>query len=270
MVQAPTIHDEVQEAIARGAIYMLVAHALAYPSNQRLAGLRDGLAPSLRGIETGDTPLDEAIAAFLPQLGTSNADLRSAHVQQFTLVTSPDCPAHETAYSERDAFRQAQQMADIAGFYRAWGFDIGGAERERPDQICAELEFMALLARKEAQALERGLNDPLAECRRSQALFLSEHLGCWGASLGRRIAGQGASPFYEAAGHLLATWIEIDLRRLGVEPSRLLDEPLPQAPPESDEDCGIPEGCLADGASNGANGAEPGEAPAIIDFNEIR
>jgi DMSO reductase family type II enzyme chaperone len=261
MVQAPTIQDEVQEAIGRGAIYMLIAHALAYPSDQRLAALCDGLAPSLSEIETGDLALDESIAALLSQLATPTQDLRAAHVQQFTLITSPDCPAHETAYSERDAFRQAQQMADIAGFYRAWGFDIGGAERERPDQICVELEFMALLARKEAQALERGLNDALTECRRSQALFLSEHLGCWGASLGRRIAGQAAAPFYEAAGHLLATWLDTDLQRLAVEPSRLLDEPLPQPPPETDEDCG-PEGSIAGGAN--------GDEPTFIDVNEIR
>ncbi len=60
---------------------------------------------------------------------------------------------YETEYTTPDALYKAHQLADIAGFYRAFGLEMSTENRERPDHLAAELEFMHFLALKEAQAM---------------------------------------------------------------------------------------------------------------------
>ena len=75
------------------------------------------------------------------------------------------------------------QMADIAGFYRAFGFEVSG---ERPDHIVPELEFVALLLVKEAYARMAGQGEPAEVCSTARKTFLEEHLGVWLRELSRR------------------------------------------------------------------------------------
>ena len=75
------------------------------------------------------------------------------------------------------------QMADIAGFYRAFGFEVSG---ERPDHIVPELEFVALLLVKEAYARMSGQGEPAEVCSTARKTFLQEHLGVWLRELSRR------------------------------------------------------------------------------------
>lgn len=247
------------DAMGRSAMYALLSLALAYPSEERFSALRDEVGPLLLGADTGDEGLNEALADLLSELPRPLESLQQPFIDLFTHTASPDCPTYETAFSERDVFRQAQEMADLAGFYRAWGVDVGGPEPERPDHIGPQLEFMSLLARKELGALERGDSEALAECRRSQKIFLRDHLGCWGAALGARIEGLSTDPFYRAVGTLLAAWLPLELEALAVTPARHLDEPLPLPPPELDDGCGAGEGCIAD----------EGNAGGFVDLTEI-
>lgn len=239
---APSAQPEQEwlQALQRSAIYGLLSHTTAYPTAQRLAALRAQLAPFLGQAESGDRAVDAAVAGLLAKLETSLGELQRAFNRQFSHIVSPDCPTHETAYSPGDVFQQAHVMADVAGFYRAHGLRVGGEERERPDHIGAELEFMGFMARKQAHALESLAGDQVEECQRTQAAFLRDHLGCWGPSLGQRIHRMAASPFYQAVGTLLARWLPEDMCALGVQPQRVLDEPLPAPPPDTDDaPCGV-------------------------------
>ena len=112
---------------------------------------------------------------------------------------------------------------------------------------------MGLLARQEAEALASGADEAVEACRRTQALFLRDHLGCWAPGLGRRIARLATTPLYRALGALLDAWVVGEMRRLAVEPSRTLDEPQP-LPPMEDDECGAPE----------AGG------PVVVDLDSIR
>lgn len=78
-------------------------------------------------------------------------------------------------------------LADIAGFYRAFGFQVAG---ERPDHIVPELEFMALLHVKEAYALASSDEDGARVCADARRKFVQEHLGVWLPRLSQRIDEQ--------------------------------------------------------------------------------
>lgn len=228
-------------AVARGALYEFCVRGLAFPSPDHEAAIRGRLVPLLRSVELADDELARRLRVALDLAeATAWDELGEPHSHLFTAVESQDCPPYETSYSTRDVFRQTDVMADVAGFYRAHGLEVGGVERERPDHVAAELEFVAFMARKEAFALAHLGEDEVAECRRTQDLFLRDHLGCWGPAFGTRAAVVAEHPFHAAVGALVHHWLVTDMAERGVEPAENLDEPLP--PPEPDDgECG-PEG----------------------------
>jgi len=208
-----TTDAAVEMALRRAAAYTLLAHVFAYPDDEAVEQLRDAAleakawAPNvaiLRLASICEEPRREA--------------LEPAYVRINTFSTSPDLPSFETAYFSGDPQVQTQRMADIAGFYRAFGVDSAGVDL-RPDDLPVELEFMAFLCRKEAYAAEHLGAPRVAQARRAQRLFLEEHLGRWAPVYGARLAAtEDAGPFYRLCGETLAAWIERESRDAGARP----------------------------------------------------
>lgn len=240
----------VATCITRGVLYGFLAGALAFPTDERLVARRDKAGPVLALLSTGDSVIDGMVRVAATALTGLGDELRRAHTAVFPPIDSCDHPPHESAYASGDIFVQTDVMADVAAFYRAHGLQAGGRERERPDHICTELEFMAFMANKEGYAIEALGPDEVTECRRTQAHFLRDHLGCWGPAFGRRLSHFAPEGPYRQVGELLAAWIELDVAALGVTPQRVLDQPHPPPPPD-DGGCGLDaEGMgLADAAS---------------------
>jgi TorA maturation chaperone TorD len=118
-------------------------------------------------------------------------------------------PAYETSYREgaQASGGQMLTMADVAGFYRAFGFQVRG---ERPDYLGAQLEFLALLALKEANALLEGREEAAALCRQTRAEFAGRHVLPWLPAFEGRARGQGIACLAELA-RLARSLIESDL-----------------------------------------------------------
>ncbi len=96
-------------------------------------------------------------------------------------------PPYETSYeSARSApGGKTLALADIAGFYRAFGFQAQG---ERPDHLAPELEFVSLLCIKEAYARLTGETEGAEVCAEARSKFLREHLAPWLPSFRQRVA----------------------------------------------------------------------------------
>lgn len=224
------------ESAGRLTVYSVLAVGLMFPSPDRLHLLRDTLLPAFALIDIGDGLTEAArdLAAWLP----ADVDpLRHPFMKLFPPIASQDAPGYETGYRGDGIFQQTAIMADIAGFYRAHGLRAGGAERERPDHITVELEFMAVVARKEMLALQARDRDKAAICRQTGARFLSEHLACWAPAFGRRVAATSLSPWYAALGELTARWVEFDCVVQDVKPLESVQGPRPLEPPD-DGSCG--------------------------------
>lgn len=227
-------------AIRRAQIYRFLADAFLYPSENWIDDLplvadivRELNAPIL---EFGVWSLE------LPAL-------QAEHRRAFGLTGSL---CYETELGLPHEYRQSQEMADIAGFYRAFGFNIGGKVRERPDHISAELEFMHVLALKEAYAAEKEVVEHIEICIDAQRKFLQEHLGKWVglfAELLARSAEEGPvlsaveGPYLSLA-RFAAAFVEADAKRFGVTVERrsLAEvKPTPLAPEMSCEACSLTE-----------------------------
>lgn len=237
----PTLDLSSEQAttLARSLLYGFQARMLAFPTPLRLAELRERIGPAVATLTASDDELGPLVREVLAALAVHDDDLRRGHTLAFPPIESREHPAYESAYASGDIFVQTEVMADVAGFYRAHGLRVGGVERERPDHIGTELEFMSFLARKEAVALDQLGRDEVAECRRTQALFLRDHLGCWGPAFGDRLAVSAASGPYARLGRLIRAWLDRELAALDVEPARRLDAPHPPPPPD-DGTCGMP------------------------------
>jgi TorA maturation chaperone TorD len=128
---------------------------------------------------------------------------------------------YETDYGPRDVWRQSNELADIAGFYRGFGFDPIG---ERPDHAAVELEFLHVLAYKEVWATVHHDEANVDVCRRAAAAFERDHALRWLPALAARSGALAADGPYAAAARLLTAFCVAESERLGV--------PLPEDVPD--------------------------------------
>ena len=147
--------------------------------------------------------------------GASSAELAGEFVRLFDGEVR--CPPYEGSY-EVDPFRHARQMADVAGFYRAFGAEVSG---ERPDHAGAELEFLSFLSARRVAALADGRVEPAEVCARAEDAFLLDHLGRWFPAFCRKVAAETSSPFYAALARLGERVVRRELARRGLRPEPL-------------------------------------------------
>jgi nitrate reductase assembly molybdenum cofactor insertion protein NarJ len=174
----------VRNAVTRGITYEVLARSFAFPEPASIERMHQMAALALA------VDLSPSIRELAEEAARAMADsLMPDYVATFTVVTSPDCPTFESAYVCTDGGQQTSVMADVSGFYRAFGLEL--AAHVRPDEISAELEFVGYLCRKEAYAAER---------------------------LGRDVARRAPpGSFYALLGPALARWVLNDLRLLRVD-----------------------------------------------------
>jgi TorA maturation chaperone TorD len=204
---------QIETAATRAAAYTLLAHCLAEPAASGAIALQEAAqaaAPFLQG--TALAGLARVAAASAP------AELAREYAGVFGLGPSLDCPTFESGHFQGETMGQMARMADIAGFYRAFGVEAAGAGL-RPDEVCVELEFMAFMCRKEIHALESKGTPRAAQVRRAERLFLADHLGRWAPVLARSIVDRACpGSLLSVAGAALARWVDEDCALLGAEP----------------------------------------------------
>jgi DMSO reductase family type II enzyme chaperone len=167
-----------------------------------------------------------------------------AYIATFGHAARGGCPLNEIEYGDikADPLFQPHRLADLAAFYRAFGLEVAESAGERHDHICLELEFMCVLAAKEAYALEHQLDtDQLAQCRDAQKNFLREHLGRWTPAFTRRLAGTTSEPTLVALSELTRAFVETECAHFGVKPGSedLLLRPVDEAAESMCASCGL-------------------------------
>ena len=190
-------------ALAQADLLLLVARCLSRPT----AESRPDLDEERRDLE------ELASAAGLPEpavLLAAVREMRAAepaarvreHTRMFEGVLA--CLPNETAYVRRD---KGGILADIAGFYNAFGFELAPQAGEKADHVITMLEFAALLLVMLDQARRHG--DEAAEATTASALsaFVRDHLAEWLPLFCERLAGATTLSCYrKIAELLLSVW----------------------------------------------------------------
>lgn len=166
----------------------------------------------------------------------------------FGLLISRDCPPYETEYCPQTfSVYRSQQLADVAGYYRAFGLEPADKDPARQDHIVLELEFMAWLIAKTLYASENRQGDNADLCRDAQVNFFRDHLAWWvpafALALRRKadvLGGEGeltspAKTYLGAVGAFLAAFVPAERALLGISPPPTA--PTPSSVEEQSEDC---------------------------------
>jgi TorA maturation chaperone TorD len=246
--------------LARECLYRFLAASLSDPytdrfdlvldrRNQRLAAaaadlLRHEAGESPAPLGIGERPPEDLdLTTLLAELDRPLEELRADYDRVFGLVQSHECPPYETEYhSCTEPFFRTQQLADVAGFYRAFGLQTARAAPERPDHIAPELEFMAFLALKERLALESAGGSPdaadqAAVCAEAQRSFCGDHLAWWVPTFVRGLRRKAGEGLLAAVGEVLAAFVAAERLRFGLTAPRPPLQPASIERPEEQTSC---------------------------------
>lgn len=209
---------EVKAALERAAIYRLLGGAFVSPTPARLGEL--ALAAATAATATTGR-LRDKLARFA--IAASEAEpVATANEHVFLFGRQVRCSPYESAYSGLSPFGdKTARLADVAGFYEAFGVGPAAAQPDMEDHIGAELEFMSALALKEAYARGEGESEAAEITRGAEVAFLTDHLGRWAEAFAGEVEAATPLPFYTAAASLLAAWITAEVEALGASPSRV-------------------------------------------------
>lgn len=204
----------------RAWVYRALARLFRPPEADGLIELRRFELPAqeaaLRALGADASLLERSRALCLALFALEAEQLAAEWEANFEPSGGLICPLGETAHtaeSPQEAWLTGYRLADTAGFYRAFGVEVEPGT-ERPDHLSVELEFMHLLAIKEALAEERGESERAALCREAAVSFLREHLGRWAGKVRDRLE-EGCGTVYPRAAAVLEGFVALDTELLG-------------------------------------------------------
>ncbi len=192
----------------------------------------------------GERPVAELDASGLfERLPRTRDAVNAQYEQTFGLLATSPNPPYETEYiGPKQTFQRSQHLADVAGFYRAFGLSCS---RERPDHVAIELEFMALVIGLEHQAATHSdkhrspaeRENHVAVCQRAQSRFLREHIAWWFPTLARLMEIEAPETMYAAAGRLMCALLPLERARFNLPACEPADGPVPIEQPDACAGC---------------------------------
>jgi putative dimethyl sulfoxide reductase chaperone len=248
VVSAEDRAEYAETAVARSGMYRLLAETLAYPEPAPSEAVRSGefhrelatYAAYLPPQPNEDAALRERCIEGLAGLeaihGSATTDgLSEDYGDIFGHALSRDCPPYETEYAGAHIFMQSSELADIGGFYAAYGLAIDETQHERLDHISPELEFMHVLCEREAYALNNDRDEQAEACSQTQGQFIEDHLGRWGTYFAQLLATRGAGTVYGHTAPILEWFLSWETEYLDATPD-LVTEIQAAAEPTDDEE----------------------------------
>ncbi|MCU0696816.1 MAG: molecular chaperone TorD family protein [Myxococcaceae bacterium] len=190
--------------------------------------LRFGLAATVSAYPTESFPL--RLGAFTDAVGTerwaspllSSSEtrdgleaLRADFLQTFE-VGHGTVPLNETAYGRTAGMSKGTELADLAGFYAAYGLEAVEGH-EAFDHLAVELEFYAALLARQALLETAGDREGVEVVQATRVSFLADHLGRLATGLSTHVAVRADSAWAGAARFTVGLILE-ECAALGVTP----------------------------------------------------
>lgn len=200
----------LEQCRARATLARVLAECFAEPEPRRLAQLAQDDVGREAQAACEIVGIDRALVANLAECLPSLDELMSDRNRLFGHSVRSTCPPYELEYGRSEVFQQSQSLADIVGFYAAFGLSPTGPLAERPDHVVAQLEFLSMAALRESSAIQSDRLDAAGVCRNAQRAFLRDHAATWMPAFFARVLRESAGSFFDAAATLgralIAAW----------------------------------------------------------------
>ena len=202
------------------APFVLASVLMSYPTNSISENIQLLLAD--KDIEM----LDDLRTLITNRTSPVNLqDLQSEYISIFDNGRDAN-PIYETEYDRRRAMAKGNELSDIAGFYRAFGFELDSSAEgmEMLDHVGIELEFYSLMLMKQLHLTEINDRQGVDIVEDGRKKFLQAHLGRFVNAISRR-PGVENSEFYGQIFQWGARLVEAECNRLDltVEPADWID-----------------------------------------------
>lgn len=214
--------DTNEHLAARAAVFTYLSLGFSPPGTVALPELFVRLREAIRFLPLRHQEL------LAPLVETGDQD-RPGEGEYWRLFGSGGTVSpYETEYDPLVGVRKGHELADLLGFYTAFGFGLSEAQREFPDHLAVELEFMSLLLLKVLYARKKEMAEAEVLTRDAAAAFLRDHLGRWVEAFAERLQRETESASFRALARVLQTFLGEEWRLLGVTPLTIgaaLDRP---------------------------------------------
>jgi TorA maturation chaperone TorD len=210
--------QQVSTILFRGGVYQALAPGFTYPTSAVLEQLKARWAELLNAAHPWPDGARQPFEQMMHLLHRTDGEaLEREHIRLFGPMGR--CSLHETAYGDAGRLLgKATQLADISGFYLAFGLQPTPVDTHPEDHITLELEFMSVLALKEAYAVAEGWTEQLEVTREAQVKFIQDHLGTWIDAMVDKLRTCDPHPFYAALGEAVQRLTRAEVARLHVTP----------------------------------------------------
>lgn len=217
---------EADGAARRGRLYGLTALGLERPGDDFEAAIEDGgftdrLLESAEEIDADIAAAARAVGNRLATVPTLRREWASLFGVEEGITVSP----YQLTYIPGPLMTNVRKLADIRGFYSAFGLSVVPGQNDRGDHICFLTEFMGHLCTKEAVLRRKHDSAGVSVVVDAQGAFIEDHLGRWYWRFAEEVNAYDDCGFYAAIASLLAALVEYDIDRYGLEPDWVPDHP---------------------------------------------
>jgi len=128
----------------------------------------------------------------------------------------PPCFPYESIYVDHGEQGVGWLIALVEREYATAGLALSPSFKDLPDHIAVELEFMAFLCAKEAEAWGGGSHEEGVRLLERQASFLGRHLALWVPRWARGVAVVGRGGIYPVVAEAVEAFISHDQELVGL------------------------------------------------------
>ena len=210
-------------------IYKILSLGLAYPEERNWAMIDKHIMTVEGFLEDVISTRVDNFKKNLSKYQQKIEEIRADYLSIFD--TGRKISPYETEYMSEKVSRKPFELADIAGFYTAFGFDVKEdiRNKEALDHISIELEFMAILSWKAVYAREMKQDENLRIVQDARMKFFKEHLANWTFFYCQQVCSLSESDFFKGLAAILQLVLNIECERYMLDVS-LFDREMVREP----------------------------------------